>query len=314
MSNHTIISFSDPAFHDHLTDLLRGGARCLLAQAIEDELALFLAGYSDLTLQQGHQAVVRNGYQPERSILTGIGAVTVKMPKTRDRSGQGIHFRSSLVPPYLKKTRRLDEMIPWLYLCGVSTNDFDQALKALFGESVKGLSPNSIARLKQAWEGEYAAWQDKSWKGHRMIYIWADGIYVNIRAAERRCVLVIIGCDEQGRKHFLAIEDGHRESKESWLQVLLKLKDRGLEIAPELAVGDGAMGFWAALGEVFPSTGTQRCWVHKTANVLNKLPKSVQAQAKSVASEGSCSAGARALTADRKLKCKRKTVVGEMGP
>jgi len=226
--------------------------------APEDELALFLAGYSDVTLEQGRQAVVRNGYQPERSILTGIGPETVKMPKTRDRSGQGIYFRSSLVPPYLKKTRRLDEMIPWLYLCGVSTNDFDRALKALFGESVKGLSPNSIARLKQSWEVEYAAWRDKSWKGHRMVYVWADGIYVNIRAAERRCVLVIIGCDEQGRKHFLAIEDGHRESKESWLQVLLKLKDRGLEMAPELAVGDGAMGFWAALDEVYPETGQQR--------------------------------------------------------
>jgi transposase-like protein len=205
----------------------------------------------------------------------------VQVPKTRDRAGEGRCFRSGLLPPYLKKAKRLEAVLPWLYLKGVSTNDFDEALKGLFGESVKGLSAPTIARLKQAWEGEYAEWRQKDWRRHEFVYLWADGIYLNVRADERRCLLVLIGCDVHGNKHFLAIEEGFRESTESWKALLLSLRDRGVEVTPRLAVGDGAMGFWAALAEVFPTTRIQRCWVHKTVNVLDKLPKTLHPQVKS---------------------------------
>jgi transposase-like protein len=228
--------------------------------------------------------VVRNGYQPEREVLTGVGPVAVRLPKTRDRAGEGRCFRSALLPPYLKKTKRLDAVIPWLYLKGVSTNDFDEALKALFGKGVKGLSASTISRLKQGWEAEYAEWRTRDWHGHEFVYLWADGIYTNVRAEERRCVLVLIGCDVHGRKHFLAIEEGFRESKESWKALLLGLKDRGLNAA-KLAVGDGALGFWAALDEVYPTTRHQRCWVHKTVNVLDKLPKRLHGDAKAALHE-----------------------------
>ena len=207
--------------------------------------------------------------------------MAVRVPKTRDRAGEGRCFRSELLPPYLKKTRRLEAVIPWLYLKGVSTNDFDEALTALFGQSVKGLSATTISRLKQGWEHQYADFRRRDWHGHEFVYLWADGIYLNIRAAERRCLLVVIGCDTHGRKHFLAIEEGFRESTESWKALLLSLRDRGLKVAPTLAIGDGAMGFWTAMAEVFPTTRSQRCWVHKTVNVLDKLPKTLHSQAKS---------------------------------
>jgi transposase-like protein len=189
------------------------------------------------------------------------------------------------LPPYLKKAKRLEAVLPWLYLKGVSTNDFDEALKGLFGESVKGLSPATIVRLKQSWEAEYGRWRARDWRGHEFVYFWADGIYVNVRSEQRRCLLVVIGCDAHGHKHFLAIEEGFRESTESWKALLLSLRDRGLKIAPKLAVGDGAMGFWAALAEVFPTTRAQRCWVHKTVNVLDKLPKTLQGPVKSALHE-----------------------------
>ncbi|MFB3079915.1 MAG: IS256 family transposase, partial [Lysobacterales bacterium] len=207
------------------------------------------------------------------------------VPKTRDRAGQGRCFRSELLPPYLKKTKRLEAVIPWLYLKGVSTNDFDEALTALFGQSVKGLSPSTISRLKQVWEAEYAEFRQADWSHHEFVYWWADGIYLNVRAEERRCMLVVIGCDKQGRKHFLSIEEGFRESTESWKALLLSLRDRGITVAPKLAVGDGAMGFWAAMAEVFPSTRSQRCTVHKTVNVIDKLPKSLHSQAKTALHE-----------------------------
>jgi transposase-like protein len=285
MRDDTIVSFSSPAFKDELSEMLQNGARRIIATAIEGELEEFMSHYAALRDEQGRRAVVRNGYQPERAVVTGVGPVVVKLPKTRDRSGQGIGFRSSLVPPYLKKTRRVEELLPLLYLTGVSTNDFNSTLKALFGETVKGLSANSIARLKRAWEQEYEGFKQTDWHGQRFVYVWADGIYTNVRAAERRCILVMIGCDSAGKKHFLAIEDGYRESKESWSKLLRRLKDNGLKIAPELAIGDGALGFWAAMDETFPTTRHQRCWVHKTANVLNYLPKSVQPQAKSALHE-----------------------------
>jgi transposase-like protein len=279
MGNDTIVSFSDPAFRDELSDLVRDGAQRIIRQAVEAELKAFLGIHATERDAEGRRAVVRNGYQPEREVLTGVGPVSVRVPKTRDRTGSGRCFRSELLPPYLRKAKRLEAVIPWLYLKGVSTNDFDEALRALFGESVKGLSPSTITRLKRGWEAEYADWRQREWHGHEFVYLWADGIYVNVRAEERRCILVVVGCDVHGRKHFLAIEDGFRESAASWKAVLLGLKDRGLNAA-KLAVGDGALGFWAALAEVYPTTREQRCWVHKTANVLDKLPKSLHADAK----------------------------------
>jgi len=284
MSDDTIVSFSNPAFRDELTDLVRHGAQRIIRQAVEAELKCFLEVHAEARDAAGRRAVVRNGYLPERDILTGVGPVAVRVPKTRDRAGEGRCFRSELLPPYLKKARRLEAVLPWLYLKGVSTNDFDEALKALFGDSVHGLSPSTISRLKGFWEAEYAQWRQRDWRGHEFVYLWADGIYVNVRAAERRCVLVVVGCDVHGRKHFLAIEDGFRESTTSWKALLLSLKDRGVDAA-RLAVGDGALGFWAALAEVFPNTRVQRCWVHKTANVLNQLPKSLHGDAKSALHE-----------------------------
>lgn len=282
---NTIVSFSDPVFRDELSELLRQGAQQLIRRAVEVELQGFLDEHVEACDAEGRRAVVRNGYQPERQVLTGVGAVKVQVPKTRDRAGEGRCFRSELLPPYLKKTRRLEAVLPWLYLKGVSTNDFDEALQALFGESVKGLSPATIVRLKHAWEAEYTAWRQKDWRGHEFVYLWADGIYVNLRSEQRRCVLVVIGCDARGHKHFLAIEEGFRESTESWKALLLSLRDRGVEIAPKLAVADGAMGFWAALAEVYPTTRAQRCWVHKTVNVLDKFPKRLHGSVKSALHE-----------------------------
>lgn len=279
MDNDTIVSFSDPAFRDELSELVRDGAQRIIRQAVEAELKSFLETHADAQDAAGRRAVVRNGYQPEREVLTGVGPVSVRVPKTRDRAGKGRCFRSELLPPYLKKARRLEAVIPWLYLKGVSTNDFDEALGALFGDQVKGLSPSTITRLKRGWEDEYADWRQRDWHGHEFVYLWADGIYINVRAEERRCILVVVGCDVHGRKHFLAIEDGFRESAASWQAVLLSLKDRGLDAA-KLAVGDGALGFWSALAEVYPTTREQRCWVHKTVNVLDKLPKSLHGDAK----------------------------------
>ena len=193
MVNDTIVSFSNPAFGNELSDLVREGARRIIAQAVEAELNDFLQAHVDARDAMGRRAVVRNGYQPQRRVLTSVGPVTVRLPKTRDRDGEGRCFRSQLLPPYLKKTRRLEAVIPWLYLKGVSTNDFDGALQALFGESVKGLSPARIARLKRGWEAEYAEWRTRDWQGHEFVYLWADGIYTNVRAEERRCILVVVG-------------------------------------------------------------------------------------------------------------------------
>jgi len=279
MSNDTTIEFQNPAFRDEMIDLIRTHAQTAIRQAILAELDAFLGKHDDAD-PQGRRNVVRNGYQPERHVLTGVGPVSVQLPKTRDRAGQGRCFRSLVLPPYLKKTRRLEAVLPWLYLKGVSTNDFDEALSALFGESARGLSPSTISRLKSVWQKDYKAFCERDWRGHEMVYLWADGIYIYARSADRSCVLVVIGCDAHGRKHFLAIDEGSRESTESWKALLLGLRDRGLTKPPKLAVGDGAMGFWAALRQVFPETGQQRCWVHKTANVLDKLPKRVQPQAK----------------------------------
>jgi len=231
---------------------------------------------------QGRRAVVRNGYLPEREIQTGIGPVKVRVPKARDRSGSGVKFNSRLLPPYLRRTKQIAELLPWLYLKGVSTGDFQEALAALLGADAKGLSPGTISRLKDRWRADHAQWLRRDLSQKRYVYFWADGVYFNIRGDEaRQCILVIVGVDVHGIKEFVAIEDGYRESEQSWLEVLSSCKQRGLEIGPELAVGDGALGFWKALSKVYGKTRHQRCWVHKTANVLNKLPRATQAKAKS---------------------------------
>jgi len=271
---------------DPLAELLRRGARELIGQAVSEEFEVFLQQHAGRRDAQGRQAVVRNGYLPEREVLSGIGPVTVSMPRARDRSGEGQRFRSSLVPPYVRRSKSVDAVLPWLYLKGVSTGDMREALAALVGKEAAGLSGAVVSRLKARWADEYAAWKRASLGKDRWVYLWADGIYSGLRADEQRvCLLVVIGVNERGQKHFLAIEDGVRESTESWRGVLRDLKARGLKIAPKLAVGDGALGFWAALRELFPETRDQRCWVHKTANVLNYLPRPVQAKAKSMLHE-----------------------------
>ena len=266
---------------DGLTELLRQGARRLIHEAVEAELEAFLEQHRERHDNAGRQAIVRNGYLPEREVLSGVGPVSVKVPRVRDRSGEGTTFHSALLPPYLRKTKSVDSVLLWLYLKGISTGAFDEALSTLFGGEVKGLSASAIGRLKSAWEDEYVVWQRKALDTQRFVYLWADGVYLNVRLEDaKQCVLVVIGVDEHGFKHFLAIEDGYRESTQSWREVLQGLKSRGLEVPPELAVGDGALGFWTALAQVYPSTRAQRCWVHKTANVLNRLPKGTQAKAK----------------------------------
>ncbi|MCG5517326.1 IS256 family transposase [Ectothiorhodospira sp. 9100] len=274
------VSQPEPQATDPLHELLRHGARDLIAQAVEAELATFLAQYAEQRLEDGRQAVVRNGYLPERTVQTGIGDVSVQVPKVRDRSGGGACFNSSLLPPYLKRARSVEELIPWLYLKGVSTGDYQEALKALLGEKAKGLSANTVSRLKKQWEDEHTAWRQQDLSDRRYVYWWADGIYRKVRMDDRLCLLVIIGVTEHGRKELVAVEDGFRESADSWEALLTHLRERGLTTGPKLAVGDGAMGFWAALSKIYPQTDHQRCWVHKTANVLNKLPKSVQPKVK----------------------------------
>ena len=283
MSKDTIIQFKTPEAErtDPLTELLRAGAQQLIASAVEAELHELLEHYADSKDEQGRQMIVRNGYLPAREIQTGIGSVKVKVPKVRDRSGSGICFHSSLLPPYLRRTKSVEELLPWLYLKGLSTGDFHEALAALLGKDARGLSAGTISRLKDGWRAELAKWQQRDLSKKRYVYIWADGVYFNIRGDEaRQCILVIVGVDEHGHKEFVAIEDGYRESEQSWLEVLNSLRQRGLQVGPELAVGDGALGFWKALSKVYGETRHQRCWVHKTANVLNKLPKGVQAKAK----------------------------------
>jgi len=271
---------------DTLTELVRSGAKQLLFKAIELELTEVLSAFKDLKTPAGLQAVVRNGYLPEREILTGIGPVEVKVPKIRDRSGSGIKFNSKLLPPYIRRSKSLNEALPWLYLKGISSGDFSEALQSLVGEGAKGLSSSTISRLKTAWEGEHENWAKRDLSKKRYVYFWADGIYFNVRMEDsRQCILVIIGVTEYGKKEFVAIEDGYRESEQSWREVLLGLKKRGLKIGPNLAVGDGSLGFWGALTKIYPETRHQRCWVHKTANVLNKVPKGMQPKVKAALQE-----------------------------
>ena len=283
MSNDTTIQAPKPeqGTPDDLTDLLREGAKRLIAQAVDAELSTTLAQFADYKDDAGHRYVVRNGYLPEREVLTGIGPVSVRVPKVRDRSGARIKFTSALLPPYVRRARSVEEVLPWLYLKGISTGAMQEALEALLGPQAKGLSAASISRLKARWEDEHKAWSGRDLSNKRYVYLWVDGVYFNVRMDEaKQCILVIIGVTEDGIKEFVAIEDGYRESEQSWLMALRDLKQRGLEIGPELAVGDGALGFWKALPKVYGQTRSQRCWVHKTKNVLNCLPKSLQSKAK----------------------------------
>jgi putative transposase len=283
MQEHTTIPFPLPQLTvtDPLTEVLRQGAQRLLAQAIEAEIAVLLTQYADCHDPQGRQAVVRNGYLPEREVQTGLGAVRVQVPRVRDRSGSGIRFHSALLPPYIRQSKSLEALLPWLYLKGVSTGDFSEALQALLGPEAPGLSSATISRLKQGWHDELTQWQGRSLKGKRYVYFWGDGVYFETRLEDaRHCILVIIGADAQGHKELVGLWDGRRESEQSWKDLLLDLKSHGLAHEPALAIGDGALGFWKALRQVYGQTRWQRCWVHKTANVLDKLPKDLQPQAK----------------------------------
>lgn len=268
-----------------VAELLRNGAQALLLQALEAEVAAHVASYESLKDRQGRQRIVRNGHLPQRELQTGIGALEVQVPRARDREPQGpggpIQFRSTLLPPYLRRTAAMDELLPWLHLKGISTGDFGEALEALVGPQARGLSSSTISRLKQVWTQEYEEWSQRDLRGQRFVYLSIDGIYCQARLEEeKQCLLVAIGADAEGRKQLLALTDGYRQSEQSWQELLLDLQRRGLEAGPELAIGDGALGFWKALRKVYPQTRAQRCWVHKTRNVLDKLPKGGQRKAK----------------------------------
>jgi putative transposase len=270
---------------DPLLAVLREGARRMLMRAIEAEVEAFLAAHAELADAQGRRRLVRNGHAPERQIQTGIGPLEVRRPKVRDRGVAGeepIRFTSTILPAYLRRTRNIEELLPWLYLKGVSTGQFAEALAALLGPEAPGLSATTVRRLTESWQEEHEHWQERDLSARRYVYLWADGVYFTPRLEhERQCLLVLIGADATGRKELLAIEDGWRESAQSWRELLLRLRDgNGLTLDPDLATGDGALGFWQALHEVWPKTRQQRCWVHKTANVLNKLPPSLQNKAK----------------------------------
>ena len=288
MSEDTVVSFSHPdkiLITDPLTGVLRAGARRLLADAVEAEVEAFIGAHADLSDDGGRRRVVRHGYLPERSVQTGIGPVAVRRPRVRDRQPEGvggrIRFTSSILPPYLRRAKSVEELLPWLYLKGISTGGFGEALAALLGPDAPGLSPTTITRLKMAWADEYERWTRRDLSAKRYVYFWADGIYFRPRLDhDKQCLLVIIGADEVGNKNIVGLSDGYRESEQSWLELLLDLKRRGLTVPPELATGDGALGFWKALRQVYGQAREQRCWVHKTANVLNKMPKSLQSKAK----------------------------------
>src|SRR3954453_2300444 len=285
MVDSNVIKLAQPgAFTDSLTEILRSGARALLTQAVEAEVAEFLTKHSDLKTETGQQRVVRHGHLPDREIIPGIGRVAVPQPRVRDREaaeGERIRYSPSILPRYARRSKSLEVLIPILYLKGISTGDFEEALASLVGKDMPGLSASTIARLKEAWSQEHVRWQKRDLSAKRYLYFWADGIHLEARLEEQaQCILVIIGATPEGRKELIGFTDGLRESSQSGRGLLLDLKRRGLTTAPQIAAADGALGFWKALGEVWPTTREQRCWVHKTANILNKLPKSLHTKAK----------------------------------
>ncbi len=272
---------------DPLTEIAREGARRMLAEALVAEADAFVAGFSDERLADGRHRIVRHGFGPERQIQTGVGAVPVQRPKVRDRGSEGadvgkIRFTSSILPKWARRSASLDALLPVLYLRGISTGDFQEALSALLGADAPNLSPSVITRLTAGWKAQYDTWQRRDLSARRYVYIWADGVYLQARMEDNaECMLVIIGATPEGKKELLGFQVGIRESAQSWRELLVDIKNRGLSAAPEIAVGDGAMGFWKSLGEIFPSTKHQRCWVHKVKNVLNHFPKPMAAAVKS---------------------------------
>jgi transposase-like protein len=277
------IEFPSTSSKDVLTDILRDGAQRMLAAAITAEVDQWVESRKTHVDEHGHRQVVRNGSLPERTIQTGVGPVSVKQPRVRDRRDEGERekFTSAILPPYLRKTKSIEELLPWLYLKGVSTGEFSDALAALLGPDSPGLSATTITRLVSTWQEEHREWSKRSLEGKEYVYAWADGIYTNVRLEEDRvCMLVLMGATKEGKKELIAVTSGFRESEQSWTELLLDLKARGLVIDPKLAIGDGALGFWKALKKIYPKTQEQRCWVHKTANVLDKLPKRLQPTAK----------------------------------
>ena len=285
MKKDTVVDLKKPEViaEDPLMEVLRRGAREMLKCALEAEVEEFLARFDEIRDSSGKRLVIRNGYKRERTIQTGIGDIPVKAPRVADRrkDESRIRFSSSILPPYLRRTKSIEELLPWLYLKGVSTGDFSEALAALLGKDAPGLSASTISRLKDAWSGELKEWHQRSLRGKEYVYLWVDGIHFGARMEDAsQCMLVVIGATKHGVKELLTIVDGYRESEQSWLEALNDLKRRGLTKAPRVAVGDGALGFWKALPQVYGDTRWQRCWMHKTGNVLDKLPKSIQARAK----------------------------------
>jgi transposase-like protein len=288
-SEFTLRLATEPVVHATLEQIAREGARRALQKAIEDEVANYVDTHRDQLDESGHRLVVRNGHKPPRTILSGLGPMQVSQPRVNDRrvdeNGVRFRFTSKILPPYLRKTQSIEDLVPWLYLKGISTGEMPDALIHL-GFDGSGLSPTSVTRMTEVWQDEYQDWSKRSLAGKHYVYVWADGIYFGCRLTDDRpCVLVLMGATADGVKELIAIHDGQRESETSWLEVLTGLKDRGLKEAPKLATGDGSLGFWLALAKVFASTRQQRCWVHKTANVLDKMPKNQQPAAKAMLHE-----------------------------
>jgi transposase-like protein len=277
------IGFPVSASREVLSEVLRQGAQQMLATAIEAEVSEWIATHAHLRDEAGRRQVIRNGHLPKRRLTTGVGPIEVQQPRVRDRRSAGDEelFRSQILPPYLRKTRSIEELLPWLYLKGISTGDFQEALQSLVGPECPGLSAATITRLVEQWRDEYQDWSKRSLEEKNYVYVWADGVYFNVRLEEdRQCILVLLGATADGNKELVAIVDGYRESEQSWTELLLDVKSRGLTMAPKLATGDGALGFWKALPKVFPTTREQRCWFHKSGNVIDKLPKRLQPGAK----------------------------------
>jgi putative transposase len=284
MSDDKVVRLKNPGLalpvNDVLTDILREGAQRMLSCAVEAEVATFLSRFEPETLSDGRARMVRNGHHPARMIQTGLGSLEVTLPRVRDRHRK-IRFTSSILPPYLRRTKTVEELLPWLYLKGISTGDFEEALAVLLGAHAPGLSASTISRLKEVWQEEHRHWERRDLSSRAYVYLWVDGVHFGIRQEDAAlCILVVMGATADGKKELVAVTDGYRESEQSWREVLLDLKARGLTIDPKLAIGDGALGFWKALPQVFGTTRGQRCWVHKTANILNKLPRSQQPKAK----------------------------------
>jgi transposase-like protein len=275
---------------DVLTDLCRKGAREMLATALNAEVEAYLVQHAGIRDENNRRSIVRNGYMPERSLQTGLGNIKIRQPRVEDRrqgvNGERKRFNSQILPPYLRKTKQLEELIPWLYLKGISSGDFSEALAALVGADAKGLSANTVMRLKNVWAKEWEVWNHRTLVGKEYVYFWVDGVYFNVRLEEdRSCILVVMGATKNGKKELVAVQDGYRESAQSWKELLLDLKQRGLETGPKLAIGDGALGFWKALPQVFGKCRWQRCWLHKMVNVMNYMAKSAHVHAKALMRE-----------------------------